>query len=76
MNSSLIRFIIVKNDTEYNVLLDNSFSLNDNFRLLSTIADYDFTDCLVYDEQLNIFLDKEIEIDKYHFPSSRTLYIY
>lgn len=76
MNSSLIRFIIVKNDTEYNVLLDNSFSLSDNFRLLSTIVDYDFTDCLVYDEQLNIFLDKEIEIDKYHFPSSRTLYIY
>lgn len=76
MNSVLIRLIIVKNDTEYNVLLDNSFNLNDNFRLLNTMVEYDFTDCFVYDEQLNIFLDKEIEIDKYHFPSSRTLYIY
>ena len=76
MNNVLIRLIIVNKDIEYNVLLDNSFSLNDNFRLLNTMVDYDFTNCVVFDEQLNIFLDKEIEIDKYHFPPSRTLYIY
>lgn len=76
MNSILIRLIIVKSNREYNVLFDRMFSIDDNLKLLSSITGDNFDNCYVYDEKLNIFLNKTISFDKYNMPSSRTLYIY
>lgn len=76
MNSVLIRLIIVKDNREYNVLFDRSFSLNENFKLLSNITDESFDDCFVYDKKLNLFLNKNVSLESYNIPNSRTLYIY
>ena len=76
MNSILIRLIIVESNKEYNVLFDRCFSIEENLMLLGNIIGIDFNDCFVYDDMLNIFLDKTISFDKYNMPSSRTLYIY
>lgn len=76
MNSVLVRLIIVKTNKEYNVLFDSSFSFNDNLKLLSTIINETFDNCYIYDKKLNTFLNKEISLDTYNLPSSRTFYIY
>lgn len=76
MNSILIRLIIVKSNKEYNVLFDRCFSINENLILLGSIIGKDFSNCFVYDDKLNIFLDKTNSFEKYNMPSSRTLYIY
>lgn len=76
MNKILTRMIIVKEEKEYNVLLDDSFSLNDNLKLLETIIDEDLSDCYIYDKKLNVFLDKNIIINQYNIPYSTTFYIY
>ena len=76
MNSVLIRLIIVKSNKEYNALFDSSFSFKDNLKLLSTIVNESFDDCFIYDKKLNIFLNKELVLDTYNLPSSRTFYIY
>lgn len=76
MNSLLLRLIIIRSNKEYNVLFDSSFSLNENLKLLGNMIDENFDDCFVYDNKLNIFLDKDISLSSLNMPSSRTLYIY
>ena len=76
MNSVLIRLIIVKSNKEYNVLFDSSFSLNENLKLLSSLIDEDFNNVYVYDNKLNLFLNKNNSLESYNIPSSRTFYIY
>ena len=76
MSNVLIRLISVKNNKEYNVLFDSSFSLSENLKLLSSLIDDDLSYSNVYDNKLNLFLDKNKTLDSYNIPSSRTLYIY
>lgn len=76
LNSVLVRLIVVRNNKEYNVLFDSSFSFKDNLDLLSNIVDESFDNCFIYDKKLNIFLNNEIALDNYNLPSSRTFYIY
>lgn len=75
-NKVLIRLYVVEKGIEYNVLFDSSFSLDENLSVLSSIVDYDFKDYLVYDYKLNLFINKDIPLSKFNFPSSRTLYLY
>lgn len=76
MSNILLRTYVVKDDKEYNVLFDDTFSINDNLRLLGDIVNYDFSKCLVYDKSLNVFLNKDKLIREFNIPNSRTLYIY
>lgn len=76
MNRVIVRLYIVKKGLEYNVIFDSSFSFSENLKVLSSIIDYDFSDCLIYDYKLNIFINKDIPIFNYNMPSSRVLYIY
>ena len=76
MNSVLIRLIVVKSNKEYNVLFDSSFTLNENLKLLSSLIDENFDDSYVYDNKLNLFLNKNNSLESYNFPTSRTFYIY
>lgn len=76
MSNVLLRIFIIKEDKEYNVLFDDSFSFNDNFRLLGDIVNYDFSKSYVYDKNINVFLNKDKLIRDFNIPNSRTLYIY
>lgn len=76
MNRVIIRLYIVKTHKEYNVIFDSSFSFNENLKVLSGIIDYDFSNCHVYDNKLNMFINKDIALFNYNIPSSRVYYIY
>lgn len=76
MSNILIRLIVVKNNKEYNVLFDSNFSISDNMKVLENMIDEKFNTYYVYDNKLNIFLDKSITLESYNIPPSRTFYIY
>lgn len=76
MNRIIIRLYIVKERRVYNVIFDSSFSFNENLKVLSSIVDIDFSNCIVYDHKLNVFINKEIPLFNFNIPSSRLYYIY
>lgn len=75
MNSIIIRFYIVKENTFIDVKLDRRLSLIENFDLLKELAKINIKEFRIYDSENKAFIKLDCPIKNYHFHYFKKLHI-
>lgn len=63
MNEIYVRLKVIKHEKTYDVCFDRRLSFNENLRLLKKLVNID-GDNVIYDENIGIFLNMDIPLEK------------